>query len=158
VRAQERLQAVSLQIFGSVRALANRDILLLDSTPRSEDNKPGHPMPASTGFNSKDVWGCSGFSPTNLKRSNFIHAEGLQQGLKDISISDLTWRDPIASQPLQNMKPVIPEIIQEKCNEFVGNFSIEILDELPHKLSHNKTWKEPEEVLVEITKEILNTL
>ncbi|CAG8700570.1 19772_t:CDS:2, partial [Racocetra fulgida] len=57
VRAQERLQAVSLQvkqIFGSVRALANRDILLLDSTPRSEDNKPGHPMPASTGFNSKD--------------------------------------------------------------------------------------------------------
>ncbi|KAF0389157.1 hypothetical protein F8M41_010960 [Gigaspora margarita] len=117
-----------------------------------------------------------------LMKSNFIHGEGLQQGLKDISISDLTWRDPIASQvisdrsnlvkdlkktnpsayksfmkPLQNMKLVIPEIIQEKCNEFVENFSIEILDELPQKLSHNKTWKEPEEVLVEITEEILNT-
>lgn len=61
-------------------------------------------------------------------------------------------------KPLQNMKLVIPEIIQEKCNEFVENFSIEILDELPQKLSHNKTWKEPEEVLVEITEEILNTL
>ncbi|CAG8810861.1 29350_t:CDS:2, partial [Gigaspora margarita] len=100
---------------------------------------------------------------SNCSTGNFIisigllEIKGLQQGLKDISISDLTWRDPIASQPLQNMKLVIPEIIQEKCNEFVENFSIEILDELPQKLSHNKTWKEPEEVLVEITEEILNT-
>ncbi|CAG8520809.1 13246_t:CDS:2 [Gigaspora rosea] len=61
-------------------------------------------------------------------------------------------------KPLENMKPVIPEIVQEKCNEFVENFSIEILDELSQKLSHNKTWKKPEEVLVEITEEILNTL
>ncbi|CAG8792714.1 5857_t:CDS:2 [Racocetra persica] len=61
-------------------------------------------------------------------------------------------------KPLQDMKPVIPGIIQEECNELVEIFSIEILDELPQKLSQNKTWKELEEVLVEITKGILNTL
>ncbi len=61
-------------------------------------------------------------------------------------------------KPLLNMQPVVPEIIQEKCDSFVENFSIDNLNELPLKLLHNKTWKESEEDLVEISGEILNTL
>ena len=92
----------------------------------------------------------------------------------------MSWRDAIANQiisddsdlvknlgksahqsfmkPLLNMQPVVPEIIQEKCDSFVENFSIDNLNELPLKLLHNKTWKESEEDLVEISGEILNTL
>ncbi|CAI2186888.1 4177_t:CDS:2, partial [Funneliformis geosporum] len=59
---------------------------------------------------------------------------------------------------LLNIQPVVSEIIQEKCDSFVENFSINNLNELLLKLSHNKTWKESEEDLVEISGEILNTL
>jgi hypothetical protein len=104
----------------------------------------------------------------------------LRQKLKNISVSDFSWRDALANQvisddsdlvknlgksayqsfmkPMQNMQPIMPEIIQERCNSFVENFTIESSDGLLPKLSHNKTWKESEEVLVEITGEILNTL
>ncbi|CAI2195951.1 13882_t:CDS:2, partial [Funneliformis geosporum] len=61
-------------------------------------------------------------------------------------------------KPIQNMQPIIPKIIQEKCNSFVEKFTIERSDELLPKISHNKIWKESEEVLVKITGEILNTL
>ncbi len=92
----------------------------------------------------------------------------------------MSWRDAIANQvisddsdlvknlgksahqsfmkPLLNMQPVVSEIIQEKCDSFVENFSIVNLNELLLKLLHNKTWKESEENLMEISGEILNTL
>jgi hypothetical protein len=104
----------------------------------------------------------------------------LRQKLKNISVLDFSWRDALANQVInddsdliknlgksayqsfmkliQNMQLIIPEIIQEKCNSLVEKFTIERSDELLPKLSHNKTWKESEEVLVEITGEILNTL
>ncbi|RIA94188.1 hypothetical protein C1645_818478 [Glomus cerebriforme] len=115
-----------------------------------------------------------------LGRSTTSHAKEMHQMVEKISLSDLSWKDAVTNQvvsddsdlvkklgkstyqsfmkPIQCMQPLIPKTINEKCISFAKNFSIEDLDELPLKLSHDKTWKETEEVLTEITGEILDTL
>jgi hypothetical protein len=100
--------------------------------------------------------------------------------LENINPPGLTWRDAIASQvisddtdmvkdldgysrhsfmkPAQNMQTNMPDIIKEKCNEFVENFSMESSASLPEKLKHNNTWKESHVKLAKIADGILNTL
>lgn len=112
--------------------------------------------------------------------SDFLHARGIRQTLEDISISDLSWRDAIASQVIsddtvivrnldgsaqqsfmklaQNMQLHVPDIIQKKCNEFVENFTSESLDGLPEKHKHNNTWIESPDELAGVADDILNTL
>ncbi|CAJ0825920.1 6243_t:CDS:2 [Entrophospora sp. SA101] len=115
-----------------------------------------------------------------LARSTSPHAGEIRLNLIEISDSDLTWRDPIASQvisddsnlvkelegpahlsfmrPAQHMQLVMPDVIRNKCTEFVENFSNDDLNGLSVKYRHNNTWKESEESLVGIVEEILRTL
>ncbi|CAJ0648387.1 6047_t:CDS:2, partial [Entrophospora sp. SA101] len=112
-----------------------------------------------------------------LARSTSPHAGEIRLNLIEISDSDLTWRDPIASQvisddsnlvkglegpahlsfmrPAQHMQLVMPDVIRNKCTEFVENFSNDDLNGLSLKYRHNNTWKESEEDLVGIVEEIL---
>ncbi|CAG8473925.1 8108_t:CDS:2 [Paraglomus occultum] len=100
--------------------------------------------------------------------------------LNDASISELTWRDPLASQvisaeselikrlsnkqrkqfmkPAKEMMPEMPPMIQEECNEFVSNFPTRGVSRLPHGLSHTGDWKESEEKLNEVAINILGAL
>jgi hypothetical protein len=51
-----------------------------------------------------------------------------------------------------------PQIILDKCEEFVTHFVENNMDTLSQKLSHNGDWKESEERLTSITLGILNSL
>ncbi|CAJ0645625.1 8567_t:CDS:2 [Entrophospora sp. SA101] len=115
-----------------------------------------------------------------LMRSTSPHAGEICLNLIEISDSDLTWRDPIASQvisddsnlvkelegpvhlsfmrPAQHLQLVMPDVIRNKCTEFVENFSNDDLNGLSLKYRHNNTWKELEEDLVGIVEEILRAL
>ncbi|CAJ0745677.1 13448_t:CDS:2 [Entrophospora sp. SA101] len=48
--------------------------------------------------------------------------------------------------------------IRDKCNEFVNNFRDSITDIPMGRLSHDKSWKESDEVLTKISKDILEIL
>ncbi|RGB30757.1 hypothetical protein C1646_764959 [Rhizophagus diaphanus] len=95
--------------------------------------------------------------------------------------SEDAWGDPIASQVISDDSDIIknlsteayqsfmklakqmqinslPNIIQEKCNQFLNDYKEENLNLLCNKYKHNNTWIESNEKLCEITKEILNTL
>ncbi|CAH1768758.1 14749_t:CDS:2, partial [Entrophospora sp. SA101] len=57
-------------------------------------------------------------------------------------------------RPAQHMQLVIPDVIRNKCTEFVENFSNDDLNDLSLKYRHNNSWKESEEDLVGIVEEI----
>ncbi|CAG8638370.1 7843_t:CDS:2, partial [Diversispora eburnea] len=84
---------------------------------------------------------------TKLKKSSSQLAQELYLELDSMSISNLTWQDPIAK---------VPDKIRRKCVEFTENFNSEDVNILPQKLTYNGTWKESNEDLVETTIEILN--
>ncbi|RIA91217.1 hypothetical protein C1645_822375 [Glomus cerebriforme] len=102
-------------------------------------------------------------------------------GVSAVSVSELTWKDPLANQVITDdsdlvqtlperqresfMKPVedmvpssLPQIIWEKCEEFVVNFAESNMSILPQKLSHNGKWKESDEELADVTLRILGSL
>ncbi|CAJ0763058.1 19264_t:CDS:2, partial [Entrophospora sp. SA101] len=56
------------------------------------------------------------------------------------------------------MQLVIPDVIRNKCTEFVENFSNDDLNDLSLKYRHNNSWKESEEDLVGIVEEIFKAL
>ncbi|CAJ0843190.1 19380_t:CDS:2 [Entrophospora sp. SA101] len=104
----------------------------------------------------------------------------LRQALENINSSELTWRDPEASmvlsndsdivknlqprqknvflEPRENMKCIIPESIKAKCNEFVSGFNNSNTLHDTRNIFHDKSWKESESKLMEITGHILSTL
>ncbi|CAJ0926775.1 12681_t:CDS:2, partial [Entrophospora sp. SA101] len=104
----------------------------------------------------------------------------LRQALENINSSELTWRDPEASmvlsddsdivknlqprqknvflEPRENMKCIIPESIKAKCNEFVSGFNNSNTLHDTRNIFHDKSWKESESKLMEITGRILSTL
>ncbi|RHZ87818.1 hypothetical protein Glove_30g119 [Diversispora epigaea] len=104
----------------------------------------------------------------------------LRQALENIKPSELTWQDPEASmvlsddsdmiknlgrrqknvfsEPRENMKCVIPELVTAKCNEFVSNFNNLNTLQVTRIFFHDRKWKESESKLVEITNRILDTL
>ncbi|CAG8809996.1 24093_t:CDS:2, partial [Cetraspora pellucida] len=108
-----------------------------------------------------------------LKKNVAVLYEKLLLGVNQVSISKLTWKDPLASQVISDdsalvqqlpdrqkelfMKPKddivpssLPQIIRDKCNEFVEDFVNEDMDILPRQLKHDGSWKEPDEKLTEI--------
>ncbi|RHZ77626.1 hypothetical protein Glove_174g208 [Diversispora epigaea] len=116
-----------------------------------------------------------------LKKNPAQLHQYLFSSINKVSISELTWEDPLASQVISDdsdlvlnlpiqlrdsfMKPVrqmvppfLPPIIQEKCNEFVENFIGRGIDSLSRKLVHNGKWKESNEELAEVASRILGTL
>ncbi|CAJ0824793.1 6080_t:CDS:2, partial [Entrophospora sp. SA101] len=105
----------------------------------------------------------------------------LLSSLGDVVISDLSWKDPIASQvisddselvkklpkklkrvfmePARKMIPTsLPPIVQETCKEFASDYNERQMEVLPEKLEHDKSWKEGDVILVEVTKGILGVL
>uniref|UniRef100_U9T644 Uncharacterized protein n=1 Tax=Rhizophagus irregularis (strain DAOM 181602 / DAOM 197198 / MUCL 43194) TaxID=747089 RepID=U9T644_RHIID len=53
-------------------------------------------------------------------------------------------------KPVEDMVPSsLPQIIWEKCDEFVVNFAESNISVLPQKLSHNGEWKESDEELAD---------
>ena len=62
-------------------------------------------------------------------------------------------------EPVQKMKiENFPNIIQNKCDEFVKTFKYPKLNSLNVNFNYNSDFKESDEILLEITKEILYTL
>ncbi|CAJ0876080.1 6090_t:CDS:2, partial [Entrophospora sp. SA101] len=207
ISAQNKLYTISVQTrvgFSQWGNLSNQ--LVLDSTPRTKHGgNSGYLMPASTGIqlhgrmgfddafggvcslrdmemaveplSEKEIKKNMGDLRRKLARSTSPHAGEIRLNLIEISDSDLTWRDPIASQvisddsnlvkglegpahlsfmrPAQHMQLVMPDVIRNKCTEFVENFSNDDLNGLSLKYRHNNTWKESEEDLVGIVEEIL---
>ncbi|CAB5382592.1 unnamed protein product [Rhizophagus irregularis] len=65
----------------------------------------------------------------------------------------------VQQKPVEDMVPSsLPQIIWEKCDEFVVNFAESNISVLPQKLSHNGEWKESDEELADVTSRILGSL
>ncbi|CAI2194929.1 18219_t:CDS:2, partial [Funneliformis geosporum] len=59
-------------------------------------------------------------------------------------------------EPARKMIPTfLPTIIRETCGEFVSSYNELRMEILPEKLEHDRSWKEEEEILAEVTKRIL---
>ncbi|CAJ0849202.1 13852_t:CDS:2, partial [Entrophospora sp. SA101] len=96
-----------------------------------------------------------------------LHRE-LVTALNGLSISELTWRDPLASRvisddlqlkPVEDMvPPIIPSAIREECSKFVSNFMIRSTLSLHQGLSHDGNWKENNDKLKEVALKILDTM
>lgn len=54
------------------------------------------------------------------------------------------------------MRPPSMSIVKERCEDFVKNFDIRnMTPDKPDKLSHDKSWKESEKIIEDVTKEVL---
>ncbi|CAB4391003.1 unnamed protein product [Rhizophagus irregularis] len=107
---------------------------------------------------------------SKLSRKQFSLFNELILGLRSITASNLSWRDPLASRVIsddsdlvQNLPPKIQNtflvtIIRETCRRFIANFNEHRTESLPEKLKHDSSWKESGEVLAEVATNILNTL
>ncbi|CAB4480539.1 unnamed protein product [Rhizophagus irregularis] len=101
--------------------------------------------------------------------------------LNGLTISELTWKIPLASQVISDdsllvaqlskkqkkkfMKPVeemvpptIPQGVTEECVKFVTNFMPRSIPRLQEGLTHDGNWKECGNKLNEVTLKILDTL
>ncbi|CAJ0768301.1 11318_t:CDS:2 [Entrophospora sp. SA101] len=70
----------------------------------------------------------------------------LYQNVNKIPITNLTWKDPLASR------------VVNKCHEFVSGFSKEYTKDLFVKLTHDGEWKEMDKTLMDVTGGILDVL
>ncbi|RHZ54562.1 hypothetical protein Glove_426g38 [Diversispora epigaea] len=139
--------------------------------------KTNEERPLSSGQIEKNIKALKG----KLKKNPAQLHQYLFSSINKVSISELTWEDPLASQVISDdsnlvlslpiqlrdsfMKPVrqmvppfLPPIIQEKYNKFVENFIGRDIDSLSRKLVHNEKWKESNEELAEVASRILGTL
>ncbi|RHZ63714.1 hypothetical protein Glove_328g94 [Diversispora epigaea] len=139
--------------------------------------KTNEERPLSSGQIEKNIKALKG----KLKKNPAQLHQYLFSSINKVSISELTWEDPLASQVIsddsdlvlnlpiqlrdsfikpvrQMVPPFLSPIIQEKCNEFVENFIGRGIDSLSRKLVHNGKWKESNEELAEVASRILGTL
>ncbi|RHZ54743.1 hypothetical protein Glove_423g95 [Diversispora epigaea] len=116
-----------------------------------------------------------------LKKNTTSLYQHLYSDINNITISELSWKDPLASQVISDdsrlvqqlpghlrhtfMKPVrqmvptaLPLIVQRKCDEFVSTFIENRVFDLPQKLLHDGMWKETDIELSYTAKRILDTL
>ncbi|CAG8633942.1 7850_t:CDS:2, partial [Scutellospora calospora] len=116
-----------------------------------------------------------------LKKNMAVLYEKLLFGVNQVSISQLNWKEPLASQVISDDSDLVrqlpdrqkelfmklkddmvpsslSQIIRDKCNEFVEDFVDKDVDTLPRKLKHDGSWKEPDEKLTEVASGILHTL
>ncbi|CAG8725462.1 6145_t:CDS:10 [Cetraspora pellucida] len=86
--------------------------------------------------------------------------------LGDIVVSGLSWKDPIASQVISNDSELVKKsskklkrvFMVERCREFASDYNEQQMEILPEKLKHDKSWKEGDKTLIEVTKGILSIL
>ena len=118
----------------------------------------------------------------NLGKSTAPYAKKLIKYLKKIKPSNLSWRDPEASQVISSESEIIrhlsveaedeyrhymelvkhmegstPLCIRDLCNEFVMSYNNTMYEEVPIELSHG-SWNESEEDLVGVASGILDTM
>ncbi|CAJ0899134.1 18400_t:CDS:10, partial [Entrophospora sp. SA101] len=98
----------------------------------------------------------------------------IRESLESVSLSDLTWRDPLVSmvinddsdivmnlrnrqkEPCENMRCDMLVSITSKCDEFVEHFDDLDISRNNKNIFHNKTLKEDETKLAKRTERILN--
>ncbi|CAG8559413.1 4784_t:CDS:2 [Paraglomus brasilianum] len=115
---------------------------------------------------------------TDMLRSNPSSLyKRLLKDIKSVSISDLTWKSPLASQVISDtwekirklptklynefMKPApsfLPTEIQDECRKFVLSYLKHRIEVISNKLTHDGTWKESVDVLREVTLVIVDVL
>ncbi|RHZ82621.1 hypothetical protein Glove_107g4 [Diversispora epigaea] len=115
-----------------------------------------------------------------LTQSSSQFAIEIHEGLNNISESDLTWRELLTNQVLSDesnlvqnlsgsaknsfmrsshkMRVQLPSNIRDICTNFVKNFYDDDMEGLLQRLTHNNTWIESDETLVNVTDDILNSL
>ncbi|CAG8595614.1 12936_t:CDS:2 [Ambispora gerdemannii] len=115
----------------------------------------------------------------NLKKSKARYAKPLRKIIGRIKSSELSWRNPLASQvlssemmevkqlseedyesfmePAKNMEASLPHSIERACDIFLTNYDDGSTEIPPQKLSY-KNWRESKEVLRDIAVRILDTL
>ncbi|CAJ0926717.1 467_t:CDS:2, partial [Entrophospora sp. SA101] len=94
--------------------------------------------------------------------------DALKSGIgNSVDVSELTWRDPIAStvlsddsvvEPRENMRCKLPDSVSFKCVEFVNNFNEIGVPDCFRNITHNGLWKENESDLEKIAERILTSL
>ncbi|RHZ89327.1 hypothetical protein Glove_16g40 [Diversispora epigaea] len=104
----------------------------------------------------------------------------LYSSVSNMDITKLDWKNPLASQVISDESELVNQlsgnlkkgfmkltrkmtpkpftIIQEMCNEFVTDFNKLEDEPIYTKLVHDGTWKESEENIANVTKEILDVL
>ncbi|RHZ71252.1 hypothetical protein Glove_261g54 [Diversispora epigaea] len=104
----------------------------------------------------------------------------LYSSVSNMDITKLDWKNPLASQVISDESELVNQlsgnlkkefmkltrkmtpkpftIIQEMCNEFVTDFNKLEDGPIYTKLVHDGTWKESEESITNVTKEILGVL
>ncbi|CAG8831428.1 35063_t:CDS:2, partial [Gigaspora margarita] len=112
-----------------------------------------------------------------LQKDNTALYQHLYSAVSSYTINKLTWKDPLASQVISDKSEIVENLrtnykkafekikrdmkppsilrIRGMCEEFVSNFiNRNYQNLLPEKLTHNKTWKESEETILDIVKEV----
>ncbi|CAJ0839795.1 9384_t:CDS:2, partial [Entrophospora sp. SA101] len=89
----------------------------------------------------------------------------LLSSLGDVVVSDLSWKDPIASQVISDDSELVKKLLKklkrvfmEPARKMIPTSLPPIMEVLPEKLEHDKSWKEGDVILVEVTKGILSVL
>ncbi|CAJ0841362.1 12703_t:CDS:2 [Entrophospora sp. SA101] len=116
-----------------------------------------------------------------LKKNTSPLYRSLYTGINNMSISGLTWEDPLASQVISDnselvhqlpeqskyafmkparlmIPPTLPLTVQNKCSDYVANFIENRIIVPQRKLSHDGTWKESDSELANVAERILDTL
>ncbi|CAJ0908318.1 19920_t:CDS:10 [Entrophospora sp. SA101] len=92
------------------------------------------------------------------------HAKSLRKSIGKIKSSELSWRNPLASQVISSeeemesvkyMQKSLPNSVKTTCEEFVLNYDDGTMETPPQKLSH-VNWTEREEALKDISVKILD--
>ncbi|CAG8845769.1 32405_t:CDS:2, partial [Racocetra persica] len=114
-----------------------------------------------------------------LAKSKAIHTIHLRKSLKGVTEKVVSWKDPLGSRvisdktemvrqlprnafksfmgPKLRMQPQASDEIREMCEEYVENFS-EDTSEILLNNSHDGKWKESDENLKKVAKEIIDAL
>ncbi|KAG9287403.1 hypothetical protein G9A89_023775 [Geosiphon pyriformis] len=115
-----------------------------------------------------------------LQRDTGSLYQHLLSGVNGVSITELSWKDPLASQvvsddcefvnnlpanlkkgfmkPIRKMIPTSLSMVEEKCGRFVLGFKRHETKTKPAKLIHDGAWKESKEDIECVVDEILNVL
>src|SRR5213078_1111846 len=62
----------------------------------------------------------------NLKRSKSRYAKILRKSIGKVKFSELSWRDPLASQVLSNKMEMVKQLPKEKYESFMVRKSIQV--------------------------------
>ncbi|CAH1769814.1 10547_t:CDS:2, partial [Entrophospora sp. SA101] len=133
ISAQNKLYTISVQTrvgFSQWGNLSNQ--LVLDSTPRTKHGgNSGYLMPASTGIQLHGRMGATQkwqlCDNVLMTRARVCSLRDMEMAVEPISEKEIKKNMGPAHlsfmRPAQHMQLVMPDVIRNKCTEFVENFS-----------------------------------